>query len=439
MTGDLPSNIEIEKFILSALMMKNGVAVPTAAAILTADDFYRPEHRILYRAILDIYDAGDPPNILTLIEYLRRSGELDKFELTSIYSLAEYANTTAYVETYAREVKEKSLLRHVITTGEKLQQEAYKAAKPADEIIADAEENLFALYKDGSQSDFEVLKPILTRSIDEINRLCDNHTRISGVASGFDDLDDVTSGFQKSDLILIAARPSMGKTAFALNVATNAAINGARVAIFSMEMNKRQLGRRLLVSQSRISSSKVQTGRLERSDFAEIVEALEELSGLEVYIDDSAGLKVSTLRQKARRLKIEHGVDLIIIDYLQLMQGTSRAENRQQEISEISRSLKALARELDVPVIALSQLSRAAELRADKRPLLSDLRESGALEQDADIVMFLYRESYYDSETENPNIAELIVAKNRNGATRTIELIFNREIMKFESLATEED
>ena len=432
MTHEIPCDLEMEKFVLSALLMKNGEAVPVAAAILTEGDFYRPEHRILYRAILEIYDSGEIPNVLTLIEALKRTGELEKIGHTLIYSLTEYAHTTAYVEGYAKAIKEKATLRQLIETSEVLQQEAYKAAKPASEIIADAEEKLFSLYRNEHRAEFEPLKPILMRTFDEIRKLMDNRTRISGVGSGFRDLDDVTNGFQKSDLILIAARPSMGKTAFALNIAANAAINGSKVAIFSLEMSKRQLGRRLLAAQSRIDSSKVQTGNITATEFGDLMDALEILHDKEIYIDDSAGLRVSELRQKARRLKLEKDIDAIIIDYLQLMQAKSKGENRQQEISEISRSLKALARELDVPIIALSQLSRSPELRADKRPLLSDLRESGALEQDADIVMFLYREEYYDPQPDNENLAELIIAKNRNGATKTINLYFYREIMKFE-------
>lgn len=437
---EYPRNTEMEKFLLSALLMKEGVAVPVAAAILKAEDFYRPAHRVVWNAILDIYDRGDIPNILTLLEELRRINKVDEVGVTFAYSLTEYANTTAYVEGYAKEIKEKAILRRLIMAGEELQAAAFKAQKNSSEIISDIEEKLFALYQGERHSDFEHLKPILKRAFDEVRVLMDAKSPVSGIASGFESLDDVTGGFQKSDLILIAARPSMGKTAFALNIATNAASKGATVAIFSLEMSKRQLGRRILVSESGINSSKIQSGRIDQHEFSELVDVFEKLNDVNVFIDDSAGLKISELRQKARRMKMEHDIDLIVIDYLQLMQGQGKgkAETRQQEISEISRGLKAIARELDIPIIALSQLSRSPELRADKRPLLSDLRESGALEQDADIVMFLYRDGYYDSESEDAGIAELIIAKNRNGATKTINLQFDREIMRFSDFAGED-
>ena len=440
MERELPHDTEMEKFVLSAMLIQNGEIVPLVSSILEADDFYRPGHRVVYRALLDIYDAeGGTMDILALINELRRSGKLEAVGIEFTYSLAEYAHTTAYVEAYAREIKNKSLLRKAIAASDEIRQAAYRDDKPASEIIADAEAKLFSLYQGDSRSEFEHIDPIAKRVFEEIYKLVDNHTRISGVASGFADLDGVTSGFQKSDLILLAARPSMGKTALALNMAMNAADKGSNVAIFSLEMSKRQLGRRIISAVSEIDSGKLQNGSLTARDFAEIINSLEKVAKLPIYIDDTSGLTVSELRQKTRRLKLEQGVDMIIIDYLQLMQGKSKAENRQQEMSEISRGLKALARELDIPIIALSQLSRAVELRADKRPLLSDLRESGALEQDADLVMFLYREEYYDKETENANTAELIIAKNRNGATKTIALYFQREVMKFESVTSEEE
>ena len=434
MERNLPQDVEMEKFILSACLMKDGEAIPVASSILEEGDFYRPQHRIVYRAILDIYDSGETPNILNLIARLRKTGELDKVSIELIYSFTEGAHTTAYVEGYAKAVKEKSALRQLIAMGEKVSADALKAEKTANELIEEAEENLFSLYKTSDNAEFELLKPIVMRTLGEVQELMKHDRRISGVKSGFNELDNITHGFQRSDLILLAARPSMGKTAFALNIAVNAAMTGSKVAVFSMEMSKRQLGRRLLVTQSKIDASKVASGDISPLEFNDILEALEILTGLNIYIDDSAGLKVPDLRQKSRRLRMERDIDLIIIDYLQLMQGRSKAETRQQEISEISRSLKGLARELDVPIIALSQLSRGVELRADKRPLLSDLRESGALEQDADIVMFLYRESYYDRETDNEHGAELIIAKNRNGATGSINLEFQREIMLFDSI-----
>lgn len=423
-------DVEMEKFVLSALLMRNGEAVPVATAVLKAEDFYRPAHRKLYRAIVRLYDAGEPPNVLTLVTELQKAGELSDVGIELVYSLAEYANTTAYVESYARTIKEKSQLRALMRIGEEIAQAAYEAKSTAAEILSEAEQKLCGLYVE-RRGEFEALSTIVTRTVKEIGEQVDG-AKFTGVPSGFTDLDELTNGFQRADLILLAARPSMGKTALALNVAVNAALSGKSVAVFSFEMSKGALARRLLVMQARVDSAKVQNGTLTAAEFSDLIEAADELSRLKVYISDAAETSAAGLRSAARRQKLENDVELIIVDYLQLMTG-GKAENRQQEISAISRSLKALARELDVPIIALSQLSRNAELRADKRPLLSDLRESGALEQDADIVMFLYREDYYDAEAA-PNVAELIIAKNRNGATRRLKLYFDRSTQRFEAL-----
>lgn len=427
------SDIEMEKFVLSALMLKGGEAVPVAAGILKAEDFYRPEHRKLYRAMLRIYDGGTAPNLLTLIAELQKTGELGAVGLELVYSLAEYANTTAYVESYARELKEKSILRALTRVGEEIAQAAYEGQTASAEILGEAERKICGLYMDGRRTDFEHVEPILMRALTEIGTRLEGAAKYSGVPSGFVDLDELTNGFQRADLILLAARPSMGKTALALNMAANAALSGKTVAVFSFEMSKAALAKRLLVSQARVDSAKVQNGTLTAEEYSELLNAADVLSRLKLYISDTAETTIAELRSKARRQKMENDVELIIIDYLQLM--TGEGENRQQEISAISRSLKGLARELAIPIIALSQLSRQAELRADKRPLLSDLRESGALEQDADMVMFLYREDYYDHESEKANVAELIIAKNRNGATRTLNLYFDRACMRFEALA----
>lgn len=424
-------DLEMEKFVLSALLLKGGEAVPTATALLTADDFFRPAHRILFRTIARIYDAGTPPNVLSLLEELRKTGELAAVGMELLYSLSEYANTTAYVDSYAKSIKEKATLRALTRIGEEIAQSAFEAKAAAD-ILNEAEQKLCALFVE-RRANFEHVAPILSRTISDITARLDGKAKFSGIPSGFTDLDELTNGFQPADLILLAARPSMGKTAFALNIAANAALTGISVALFSFEMSKAALARRLLVSQARLDSAKLQNGTLTADEFGELIAVADELSRLKIYIGDLADTSIAQLRSNARRLKLEHDVDLIIIDYLQLMTGDG--ENRQQEISAISRSLKGLAQELDIPIIALSQLSRQAELRADKRPLLSDLRESGALEQDADMVMFLYREDYYDHESEKANVAELIIAKNRNGATRTLNLYFDRACMRFEALA----
>ena len=442
MQESIPQAVEMEKFVLGAMLLKEGEIIPTITSILTAEDFYRPEHRIIFEAILKIYSKKVIPNMLSLVEELRSSGELEKIGLEYVFSLMEIAHTTAYAEFYAQTIKEKSILRKLIKVGEEIIQEASTAVKPLNDILDNAEKKLFAVTSQNETSEFESITPILQRSFDRIRRALDNPEGISGVSTRFSDFDKLTSGLQKSDLILLAARPSMGKTALALNMAMNAALEDNIVAIFSLEMSKEQLGHRLLSSYSGINSQKLSTGNFDTEDFNELVETLNYLTGTKLFIDDTAGITILELRSKVRKIKNEHGLDLIVIDYLQLMQGAARKGadyNRQQEISEISRSLKALARELKVPILALSQLSRSVELRADKRPMLSNLRESGSLEQDADIVMFLYREEYYDKETENSNIAELVIAKNRNGPTTSINLQFDKECMRFGSFGSLEE
>ena len=437
-----PQVIEMEKFVLGAMLLKDGEIVPTIASILKSDDFYRPEHRIIFDAILRIYQKKIIPNILSLVEELRRIDELNKIGTEYILGITEIAHTTAFAESYANTIKEKSILRSLIHANEEIIQEAAAAQNPLNDILDNAERKIFAVTSQNATSEFESISPILQRSFEKIRRSLDDPQGITGVPTKFNDFDRLTSGLQKSDLILLAARPSMGKTALALNMAMNAALENNIVAVFSLEMSKEQLGHRLLSSYSGINSQKLSTGSFDNNEFSELVDTLDYLTNAKLFIDDTAGISILELRSKARKIKNEHGLDLIVIDYLQLMQGSPRKGadyNRQQEISEISRSLKALARELKVPILALSQLSRSVELRADKRPMLSDLRESGSLEQDADIVMFLYREEYYDKETEQSNTAELVIAKNRNGPTSTVNLQFNKECMRFGSLGTIEE
>ncbi|MBR6013712.1 MAG: replicative DNA helicase [Selenomonadaceae bacterium] len=435
----LPNVVEMEKAVLGAMILKDGLIIPAVSAILQEDDFYRPEHRLLFRRILSIFNRGTAPNILSLIEELRQNNEIEKIGIPLVTSLADANYTTAFAEIHAKKIKEKSTLRKLIEVSDEISQNAYQDLKPLPEILDDAEKKIFAVTAQNETSDFEKLPPILQRVYDKIKKLSENPNSIYGVESGLADLDNITNGFQKSDLILLAARPSMGKTAFALNVALNAAKRGKKIAIFSLEMSNEQIAKRFFSISSRVNALKLTTGKnLTDDDIFTLTTTLANLSEYNISIDDTAGISIMELRSKARRLKTSGGIDMILIDYLQLMQGSSSKSsaesNRQQEISEISRSLKALARELDVPIIALSQLSRNVELRAEKKPQLSDLRESGSLEQDADIVMFLYREEYYNRESENKSEAELIIAKNRNGPTTAIKLYFEKESMFFSSL-----
>ena len=433
--NSLPNVVEMEKAVLAAMLLKDGVVIPTVSAILGEDDFYREEHRIIFRAILRLQTKKVSPNILSLIEEVRASADSDKIENSLLFALADAGYTTAYAETYSRKIKEKSTLRKLIAAGEEISEEAFEDQKHIEEIVDAAERKILEVTSRNESSVFEPLPPILLRSFENINNAMAYQEKVSGVESGFQDLDAVTTGFQPSDLILIAARPSMGKTAFALNVALQAAIRKCTVAFFSLEMSKEQLGHRLLSTYTQIDSLRLRSGQIDDEELKQLVYGVDKLSELKFFIDDTPGISVMELRSKARRLKNEQGLDIIFIDYLQLMQGrqVKTIDSRQQEISDISRSLKSLARELKVPVIALSQLSRGVELRAEKRPQLSDLRESGSLEQDADIVMFLYREEYYDHETENSNLAELLIAKNRNGPTTNVTLQFQKECMAFRS------
>lgn len=428
------ANVEVEKSLLSALLLKDGVAIPEVAEDLNADDFYRPEHKKIYTALLNLNGKGTKVNILVLENELRITGELKKVTLSYLYSLLEHEHTTGRVIEYAQIIKKKALLRRLTELGRELVNAANKDDVSIEELLESAEKKILAVAGKTTQKGFEQISTVLSESFERINYMLNNPGKQSGVPSKLVDLDKVLNGFQKTDLILLAARPSMGKTALALNIGTNAAKAGKIIAIFSLEMSKSQLGIRLLSSASKVNSHYLNTGNISDEDLTKVVNALKELSAFKIYIDDTAGMRLLEMRSKARRIKHDYGLDMIIIDYLQLMQG-GRAENRQQEISEISRGLKALARELDVPILALSQLSRSVELRAEKKPQLSDLRESGSLEQDADIVMFLYRDEYYNrDEANNQNIAELIIAKNRNGPTTSIRLRFDKEYVRFDDL-----
>lgn len=431
-----PQNIEAEQAVLGAMLIKKE-AIAEVQEILQPDDFYREAHRIVYEAMVQLQNNDEAVDLVTLTEQLRKSEQLDKIGgLAFITQLANAVPTAANVVYHAKIVKEKAELRSLINAATAIASAAYEDNTDVENIMDDAEKKILAVANRQNGGAFESMKSIVMRTFERINVLYESKGGLTGISSGFKDLDKLTAGLQKSDLILVAARPSMGKTAFTLNIASYVGTHGGNVAFFSLEMSKEQLMQRMLCAEGGIDATKLRTGQLDTQEWNKLVHVADTLSRAPIYIDDTAGITVMELRSKARRLKAEHGLDLIIIDYLQLMQGrpSKNGDNRQQEISEISRSLKALARELDVPVIALSQLSRSVESRQIKKPMLSDLRESGSLEQDADIVMFLYREDYYDKDTENKNITDIIVAKHRNGPVDTISLFFQKEYTKFRDL-----
>ena len=437
----LPIALEMEKKLLSAMLLREGEIIPTVANLLKEDDFYRVEHRIIFRAMLAIYSRGTPLDVLLLEDELRRNGELERVTKIYLYSLIEMEFSTARVTSYAAIIRQKAILRRLVIAGREISDEALEDRNPVEDILETAEKKILSVTSTNNQSGFERLFSVLQSSFNRIQHIHNHPGEMEGVPTGLIDLDRVLNGLQKSDLILLAARPSMGKTALALNIAANAAAKNKIVALFSLEMSKTQIGNRLLSTRSGVNSMYLNTGNFSDNDMREIINALDELSRLKMFIDDTAGISLLELRSRVRRLKHEHGLDFIVIDYLQLMQGQRSRNsemNRQQEISEISRNLKALAREMEVPILALSQLSRNVEMRAEKKPQLSDLRESGSLEQDADIVMFLYRDEYYNrDDNSNENIAEVIIAKNRNGPTTSIRLQFQKETMRFGNLTRE--
>ncbi|MBE8950803.1 MAG: replicative DNA helicase [Quinella sp. 3Q1] len=426
--------IEIEKKLLSSLLLEEGRALAQVSTLLNEEDFYRPEHKLIYRVLQFLYGQGAPIDVLLVENELRKNDDIKRVTRQYLFGLLPLEYTTARAEYYAKIVKEKSILRRLTEAGREIADEAEAERESVETILEAAERKILSVSAAQNRTNFEGLSEVMLRSFERINEILNRPNEIAGVPSGIIDLDRVLNGFQKSDMIILAARPSMGKTALALNIATNAAKRGKVVGVFSLEMSKTQLGNRILSTWSGVNSQYLNTGNINDNDMRALIDALNEMSGFKLYIDDTAGIGLLELRSKVRRLKHERGLDMVIIDYLQLMQG-GRAENRQQEISEISRGIKGLARELEVPVIALSQLSRSVEMRAEKKPQLSDLRESGSLEQDADIVMFLYRDEYYNrDDTSNENIAELIIAKNRNGPTTSIRLRFDKNVMRFEDL-----
>ena len=431
----LPHSIEAEQSVIGSMILDRD-AILVASEILTSDDFYQSQYGVLFDAMLELYNEGKPVDLVTLQERLREKDvppEISSLEF--VRDLLDAVPTSANVRHYATIVQEKSMLRKLIKVNEDIANTCYLAREKTEDILEETEKKIFDLLQYRSTGDFVPIKQVVLNALDKIEKASKNKGTVTGIPTGFIDLDYKTSGFQPSDLILIAARPSMGKTAFVLNVAQHMAFKeGKTVAIFSLEMSKEQLVNRLFSLESKVDSQALRTGNLTDEDWAKLIEGAAVVGKSNLIIDDTPGISIAELRSKCRKFKLEHDLGIIIIDYLQLMSGGKHSESRQQEISEISRSLKAVARELNVPVVALSQLSRAVEQRPDHRPMLSDLRESGAIEQDADVVMFLYRDDYYNKDTDKKNIAEVIIAKQRNGPIGTVELVWLPNYTKFANM-----
>ncbi len=429
----LPHSDEAERAVIGSMLM-DADAIVTASEMITSDDFYQRQYGILFDVMTELYGEDKPVDLVTLQERLKNKDVPP--ELTSVEFISGILNdvpTSANIKHYAETVAEKALLRRMIRANEEIANTCYLGKEPVDQILEETEKKIFDLLQKKSSDDFVPIRDVVLSVIDKIELAAKHKGTVTGLATGFYDLDYKTSGFQPSDLILVAARPSMGKTAFVLNLAQYIAVkNKVPTAIFSLEMSKDQLVNRLLSMESKVDSQLIRTGNLSANDWEKLIESAGEISKAPLIIDDTPGISISELRSKCRKFKLENDLGLVIIDYLQLMSGGSkRTDSRQQEISEISRSLKALAREINAPVIALSQLSRACETRPDHRPILSDLRESGAIEQDADVVMFIYRDDYYNKDTDKKNISEIIIAKQRNGPIGTVELVWLPNYTKF--------
>ncbi|MDA8064720.1 MAG: replicative DNA helicase [Thermaerobacter sp.] len=429
----LPQSAEAERSTLGAMLLDPD-AVAKVAEILRPEDFYLEAHRLIYEQMRELFGRAEPVDLVTLTEALRAAGNLDQVGgVAFLAELAQFVPTAANVEHYARVVEEKALLRSLIRASGKLVERGYAAQEEVSRLLEEAAATIEELSQRRTQRSFASLKEVLLEFLDRLDTLS-LRQGITGLASGFRDLDLLTSGFQHQDLVVVAARPSMGKTTLCLNIAAQAALQGTAVAVFSLEMSREQVVQRILAGEAGVDAQRLRTGTLDEEDWRRITAASGRLGEMPLFIDDTPALSPLELRARARRIQAEGNLGLVVVDYLQLMHVGGRQENRQQEISYISRSLKALAREMGVPLLALSQLSRAVESRQDRRPLLSDLRESGSIEQDADVVIFIYRDDYYNPDSERKNVAELIVAKQRNGPTGSVELVFKGEWAKFLNL-----
>lgn len=430
-----PHSKEAEQSVIGSMIMDKD-AIVVASELLTADDFYIRQYGVLFEAMVELFQEGKPADLVTILDKLKEkdvSPEVCGMEF--IRDVTDAVPTSANIKYYADIVAEKSLSRKLIRITESIANTCYLDKEPMDVVLEETEKQVFHMIQHRGGGDYEDIKDVVLRTLKNIELAAKSQGRITGIATGFRDLDYKMAGLQRSDLILLAARPSMGKTAFVLNLAEYIALHShVTTAIFSLEMSKEQLINRLLAMNSRVDSQNIRTGDLKDSEWADLMESARNIGESGLIIDDTPGISISELRSKCRKLKLEKNLGVVIIDYLQLMSGSGKSESRQQEISEISRSLKALAREINCPVVALSQLSRAVEQRPDKRPMLSDLRESGAIEQDADVVMFIYRDEYYNKDTEEPGITEIIIGKQRNGPTGTIKLKWMGQIQKFGTL-----
>ena len=433
-----PQNIEVERSLLGTVMLQDK-ALLMVVELLAPEDFYLDAHKIIFAALVSLFERQDPHDLLSVTNLLRDQNRLERAGGEAyLNQLTDVIPFTGMVEHHAKIIRQKAMLRRLIQSSNEVAARCYDAQDDIDALVDRAEQTIFEVAQSRNKQGFEPMAKIVPRAFDRVTRLAERKEHVTGVATGFHELDRMTAGLQPADLIILAARPSMGKTAFSLNIVQHAAMNNkVPTAVFSLEMSAEQLALRMLCSFGKVDSQRIRTGRLMDDDWPRLTRATGMLTSLPVHIDDTPGLTVLEMRAKARRLKAEHDLGLVVVDYLQLMQGHSRSENRNQEISDISRSLKAMAKELDVPVLALSQLNRSLESRTDKRPMMSDLRESGALEQDADVIMFIYRDEVYNKSPDNPNkgLAEVIIGKQRNGPTGVVNLTFIGEHTCFDNLS----
>lgn len=431
-----PHSEEAEQSVIGSILIDHD-AVAVAAENLKAEDFYNLRHKEIFEAILDLYHEGRAVDLVTLKSQLEHRGRLEAAgDMKYLSQIAAAVPNSVHIRQYVKIVKDKALYRKFIQLGNQVLAQSFSTETPIEELSEHVEKEVFGILQNRGSEDFSHIRDVLMESFDDIEKIAQNGGALAGISTGFLDLDQKTAGLHPSDLVLVGARPSMGKTAFGLNVIQNAAVKSGKIcAVFSLEMSKKQIVNRMLACEAGVDMEHLRSGNMTDQDWEKLVEALGPLSEAEIYIDDTGGITLSEVRSKCRKLKIEHGLDVVMIDYLQLMSGSGRSsDNRQQEISEISRGLKTLARELSVPVIALSQLSRALEARADHRPMMSDLRESGAIEQDADVILFLYRDEYYHPDSEDKNIAEIIIAKQRNGPVGTVKLRYDGQYTRFSNL-----